>query len=126
MEMAYRIKERRTAMGLTQEELAEKCGLQKSAIAKYENGRVVNMKKSVIAKMSEVLECNPAYLMGYCSNPSPSAYNLNIREEERHIIELYNRLNDAGKKKARDYMKDLTGNKEYTESKAEEGGKRFA
>lgn len=65
MGMAERIKERRLAMGYTQEELAEKLGLQKSAIAKYENGRVENIKRSVIAKMSDILSCSPAYLMGW-------------------------------------------------------------
>ena len=65
MGMADRIKERRLALGYTQEELAEKVGLQKSAIAKYENGRVENMKRSMIAKMSEALETTPAYLMGW-------------------------------------------------------------
>ncbi|MCE2603759.1 helix-turn-helix domain-containing protein, partial [Pseudomonas aeruginosa] len=49
--MADRIKSRRLALGYTQEELAEKVGLQKSAIAKYENGRVENMKRSMIEKM---------------------------------------------------------------------------
>lgn len=62
MDMADRIKERRIALGLTQEELGNKLGLQKSAIAKYENGRVENMKRSVIAKMAKVLECSPSYL----------------------------------------------------------------
>lgn len=65
MEMSDRIKERRTAMGFTQEELGKKLGLQKSAIAKYENGRVENIKRSVIAEMAEVLECSPSYLMGW-------------------------------------------------------------
>ena len=65
MEMSDRIKERRTAMGFTQEELGKKLGLQKSAIAKYENGRVENIKRSVIAEMAEVLDCSPSYLMGW-------------------------------------------------------------
>lgn len=64
MGMAERIKERRKAMGYTQTELGEKLGLQASAIAKYENGRVENMKRSVIANMAKVLECSPTYLMG--------------------------------------------------------------
>ena len=64
MGMAERIKERRKAMGYTQTELGEKLGLQASAIAKYENGRVKNMKRSVIANMAKVLECSPTYLMG--------------------------------------------------------------
>lgn len=71
MGMAERIKERRLIMNYTQEELAEKLGLQKSAIAKYENGRVENIKRSVIAQMSDVLECSPAYLMGWDSNVGP-------------------------------------------------------
>jgi repressor LexA len=64
MGMAERIKERRKALGYTQTELGLKLGLQASAIAKYENGRVKNMKRSVIANMAKVLECSPAYLMG--------------------------------------------------------------
>lgn len=65
MEMGDRIKERRTALGLTQEELGDKLGVQKSAIAKYENGRVENIKRSVIQKMAEVLGCTPSYILGF-------------------------------------------------------------
>lgn len=70
MGMAERIKERRLAMGYTQEELATKLGLQKSAIAKYENGRVENIKRSIISKMAEILECSPAYLMDWSERKS--------------------------------------------------------
>lgn len=68
MGMAEKIKERRKAMGYTQTELGKKLGLQASAIAKYENGRVENMKRSVIAEMAKVLECSPTYLMGLEDN----------------------------------------------------------
>jgi len=72
--MSNRIKERRIAMGLTQEELGEKLGLKKSAIAKYENGRVENIKRSVIRKMAEVLECSPVYLLGFEDKPTNKYY----------------------------------------------------
>ena len=81
MEMAERIKERRNAMGFTQEELGEKLGLQKSAIAKYENGRVENMKRSVIADMATLLECSPAYLMGWDDNINSSNTQMPIKEK---------------------------------------------
>lgn len=71
MGMADRIKERRIVMNYTQEELAQKLGLQKSAIAKYENGRVENIKRSVIARMAEILGCSPSYLMGWDNNVGP-------------------------------------------------------
>lgn len=65
MEMGDRIRELRLKNKLTQDELAEKLGLQKSAIAKYENGRVENIKRSMIQKMSLVFGVSPAYLMGW-------------------------------------------------------------
>lgn len=76
MEMNRRIKERRLALNLTQEELAQRLGLQKSAIAKYESGRVENIKRSVLAKMAEILECSPTYLMGWDDEqPSLPSYS---------------------------------------------------
>ncbi len=77
MTMADRIKERRLQMAYTQEELAQKLGLQKSAIAKYENGRVENIKRSVIAEMANVLECSPSYLMGW-DEASPKSHKKGI------------------------------------------------
>ena len=60
-----RIKKRRNELGMTQEELAKKLGLQKSAIAKYEKGRVINIKHSTISNMAKIFHCTPAYLMGW-------------------------------------------------------------
>lgn len=87
MNMAERIKERRRALGMTQEELGAKLGLKKSAIAKYENGRVENIKRSVILKMSEVLECPATYLMGI--DPEYSIDDLKpIEKPDPNDIEL--------------------------------------
>lgn len=76
MEMADRIKERRLAMGYTQEELAQKLGLQKSAIAKYEKGRVENIKRSIILNMAAILDCTPQYLMGWVEDDSNSIIDI--------------------------------------------------
>ena len=48
MEMGEIIKQLRKAHNLTQEELGKRLGVQKSAIAKYEKGRVENIKRSTI------------------------------------------------------------------------------
>ena len=58
------IKKYRKETGITLKELGEKIGVQKSAIAKYENGRVKNLKRGVIAKLADALQCSPTYLMG--------------------------------------------------------------
>ena len=90
MGMADRIKERRIAIGLTQEELGEKLGLQKSAIAKYENGRVENIKRSTIKKMADILGCSPCYLMGWTDQIKvvpKQAFDLS--EDEQKLIVAY-------------------------------------
>ena len=55
MDIGQKIKEARIAKGLTQEQLGNLVGVQKSAIAKYENGRVVNIKRSTLHKLGKVL-----------------------------------------------------------------------
>lgn len=64
-EMGNRIRNLRIAKGLTQEQLGDIVGLQKSAIAKYENGKTENMKRSVIQAMAKALGVSPSYLMGF-------------------------------------------------------------
>lgn len=56
MEIGQKIKQARIDKGLTQEELGNLVGLQKSAIAKYENGRVVNIKRSTLQKLAHALD----------------------------------------------------------------------
>ena len=51
MELGERIRSLRKQKGLTQEELASRLGLQKSAVAKYENGRVTNIKRATLFKI---------------------------------------------------------------------------
>lgn len=90
MGMADRIKERRIAMDFTQEELAQKLGLQKSAIAKYEKGRVENIKRSIIEKMSELFDCSPAWLMGY---DVPMKIETFEQKWDREVNEFFDKIN---------------------------------
>ena len=63
MNIGEKIREARLAKGMTQEELGEILGVQKSAIAKYENGRVVNIKRSNLKKIADVLGLKPHELI---------------------------------------------------------------
>jgi len=58
------IKELRTQAGMTQEELGKALGLKKSAIAKYEAGRVENIKRSTIQKMATLFDVDATYILG--------------------------------------------------------------
>ena len=54
MTIGEKIKKLRNEAGMTQAELASKLGVRDAAVAKYETGRVTNLKRETIAKLSEV------------------------------------------------------------------------
>ncbi len=58
------IKKLRKEHKLTQEELGAIIGVQKSAIAKYEHGRVENLKRSSIEKLANYFNVSPSYILG--------------------------------------------------------------
>lgn len=109
MELGQRIKEARLQKGLTQEELGKIVGLQKSAIAKYENGRVVNIKRSTLQKLAKALDLRGSDLI-IESNPKETA-TLHARvlmDTELMIsIEQYYELSDEKKKMVRDLIRSL-------------------
>ena len=63
-ETGERIRRLRKEKGWTQTDLGNRIGVQNSAIAKYENGRVPNLKRSTINALADALGVNPSYLMG--------------------------------------------------------------
>ena len=63
MNIGDKIRNARISKGMTQEELGKALGVQKSAIAKYENGRVVNIKRSTLKKLSDILGIAPSELI---------------------------------------------------------------
>lgn len=100
--MAIRIKKCRLENNLTQEELAEKLGLKKSAVAKYENGRVENIKRSTIEEMARIFDCTPSYLMGWDNTNTTVAAHKdgdNFTPEELQKIEEYKKLLIAARPK---------------------------
>lgn len=78
MSMAQRIKEERLKKGLTQEQLADRLGVQKSAVAKYENGRIENIKRSTIVRMAAIFGCDPCYLLDLMEKPAVSSLDQKI------------------------------------------------
>lgn len=105
------IKNARLQKGFTQEELGKLIGVQKSAVAKYENGRVVNIKRSVLTKISKVLDIPPVVLVSDIEdNPEKIANELAdiiLDSELREMIDEYNMLDDGKKQEARNYINYL-------------------
>lgn len=109
MDVGKKIKEARMAKGLTQEELGNIVGLQKSAIAKYENGRVVNIKRSTLQKLAKALDLRGSDLI-IESDPKEYAEltaRVLLDEELMNSIELYYTLNGEKQKMIRDLIRSM-------------------
>ena len=89
MSVSNRIKELRVRSGMTQEELADKLGLKKSAIAKYENGRVENIKRTTLLKLSEIFNVSPAYIMDLQDYSNSRETKFVLSDIEKQIISNY-------------------------------------
>lgn len=68
MKTGERIHELRIQKKLTLEELSNMVGVKKSAVWKWENEIVVNIKKDTILKLAEALNTTPTYIMGFNEN----------------------------------------------------------
>lgn len=69
MTLGERIRSARINMGMTTEELGKAIGVERSAITKYEKGRVTNIPPERIEALAAALDVTPGYLMGWTDLP---------------------------------------------------------
>ena len=124
MTMGERIKYLRESVGLTQDELGERIGVQKSAIVKYEKGKVENIKRSSIKTMADIFGVSPCYLMGFDEDQDEvkiiskqvtllQAIQDQWGKDSVKMLELFTGLNSDGQKKALQQLEDLTDVPKY-------------
>ena len=82
-----RIRQARKAANMTQRELAEKIGVQFSAVHKYETGMIVNLKRETISALASVLNVRPSWLM--CIDDEEGPITVQITDEESRLLQLY-------------------------------------
>lgn len=63
MDIGKIIKERRTYLKLSQQELADKVGVSKSLISRYESGEIDNMGINRLSSLAKTLEIDPMILL---------------------------------------------------------------
>lgn len=88
--MGQRIKARRKALKITQEQLAEVMCIPKSTISAYENDKV-DIKASVLVELSNHLETTPNYLLGYDKDEDPfvsDAKDMLMQIKDKRIQEM--------------------------------------
>ncbi|WP_243447304.1 helix-turn-helix transcriptional regulator [Clostridium tetani] len=110
-EIINRIKTRRNELMLSYQDLADKTGLSKSTLQRYETGAIKNMPLDKLGVLAKALNVSPAYLMGW----EESVTN-NDKEDTKKttLLSNFNKLNDIGKDKVITYTKDLLDNNKYS------------
>ena len=68
MTIGERIKKRRTELGLSVDDIAEKLGKGRATVYRYENGDIEKLPTTVLEPLARVLKTTPAYLMGWEEN----------------------------------------------------------
>lgn len=91
MDLRHVIKTRRTELGLTLDQVAEKVGVSIATLQRYESGEIdiynVHLKK--IEKLARALEVTPAFLMGW---EEPIRYVASGTRRDDHLIMLWRQL----------------------------------
>lgn len=115
MNIGQKIKQARIEKGYTQEELGNIVGVKKSAVAKWENGRVSEIKRSNLKKLSIALELDPNALLDDIEKEPVKMAEMHsemiMDEDFAELFEDFKKL-DAAK---RQIVKDLVHNLAKTE-----------
>lgn len=140
-EIGKRIREMRLRKGMTQKEVAGRCGMADSAIRKYESGRITP-KTETIKKIASALGTDPLYLQegialaegiekirSAASGAIETIDNIKQSREDaervlkKALLESYNRLNLNGKEKAVEQVGDLAKVPDYQKEQTSPEGK---
>lgn len=70
------IKNRRKELGISADELADKIGVSRSTMFRYENGDIEKLPADVLEPISSALDTTPAYLMGWTNDPHAKINNI--------------------------------------------------
>jgi len=103
-EIKDRIKKAMEIREIRQTELVERTGIDKGQMSSYISGKY-KPKQRNINLLAQALSVDEAWLMGF---DVPMEGTSGARESSPEILQYYNKLNDIGKHKATERVRELT------------------
>lgn len=129
MSIGSRIKAARRERKLTQEQLAQQCGVTKGAISNYEN----DVSTPDVEKLSAIMEClgvDPNYiyqdfLFPTKNTPAPPSGEAGVLTEDElsRISAAMAQMNEEGRERAVELIEDLAAGGRYKKTGADSLGK---
>lgn len=112
------IKSLRKEHRMTQEQLGNYLGVQKSAVQKYESGKIKNLKQDTIIKLSSLFSVHPSTFVPYSEIYDEKELSrqcivfdeikMNFGEEVVDLVGEFLDLNDEGKKRVIEHLEDMS------------------
>lgn len=124
-DIGCRIKNRRKALGLSAEDIADIIGVSPATIYRYESGDIMNVRIDKLTPIANALRTTEAFLMGWTDDPDQkaiSSFDDSLSSNEQALLECYRSLNDSGKKAMEDYAQLLSSSEQYTKKKGDQAG----
>ncbi len=84
-----RIRSRRLELGLTLLHVANALGVREATAQRYESGEIKNIKHDTIYQLSKILQCSPAYLMGWEKAPNQKSSDFALSSHEKDLVVAY-------------------------------------
>lgn len=69
MSIGENMKKRRLSLGMTLEEVADKVGVSRQTMSRYETGVIKNYSPEKVADIAKALNTTGSYLLGYIEDP---------------------------------------------------------
>ena len=99
------IKERRESLGYSLNELAERIGVNRSTVMRWENGDIENMKRDKIVSLSEALKISPAVIMGWEDTEEPKVAK--VSDTVKDINTLASQLDQSSQERLLAYAQGM-------------------
>ena len=96
-EIGKRITLRREELGASMEEIAQKVGVHKSTIQRYEAGSIQRIKLPVVESIASALSVPPEWLIGLSEEKTAAPKDDGLSPLEARLMELVRRLTDDQK-----------------------------
>lgn len=107
------LKSLRTSFGMTQNQLADRLNISRSAIGMYEKG-TREPDYETLESIADIFNVDIDYLLGRTYKTTMLPEHLSQNAKDASLLETFHSLNDTGKDKVIDYAQDLSQNPSYS------------
>lgn len=108
MSLAKTLKERRSALGLTLLDIANKMGVSEATVQRWESGNIKSLRYDRISKLADILHVSPSLLMGWEEKKPPESIG-KLSDFEEKLIQVYRSVPDHKKPDLEAVLTSLLG-----------------